>query len=369
MTMTINRTSSMPPGPPPTPAVSRPSFFSKPASSRWFSSSDPAPDPDREDTVWHEPETYSAVISRKEHPKDTASILLGISEVLRQKTLPDPTGILTPSKVANGAGLGSKGLGPSAWAKPDVRISKQAADGQLSSVSKEGADKILQELEAVSEPLPRSVRSSFSENSHLSSSGFIETNIRRGKASSILSKDSDATTIGELSLNSEHGEPPVPPPKDPREPADSRQPSASHTEASTEPLTPPADQSSLTATFTNTLSSALRYMLKSGGQLPVPLKHHHGLLLAGSPAIDDRPHIKYDWTIGKRLKFSCTVYYAKQFDALRRRCGIEDTFLQSLARSEMWSAEGGKSRSNFWKTSDNQFIIKTLVNAWNVADL
>jgi 1-phosphatidylinositol-3-phosphate 5-kinase len=30
---------------------------------------------------------------------------------------------------------------------------------------------------------------------------------------------------------------------------------------------------------------------------------------------------------------------------------------------------GGKSKSNFWKTSDNRFIIKTLVNAWNVADL
>ena len=32
-------------------------------------------------------------------------------------------------------------------------------------------------------------------------------------------------------------------------------------------------------------------------------------------------------------------------------------------------ATGGKSKSNFWKTSDNRFIIKTLVNAWNVADL
>ena len=30
---------------------------------------------------------------------------------------------------------------------------------------------------------------------------------------------------------------------------------------------------------------------------------------------------------------------------------------------------GGKSKSNFWKTSDDRFIIKTLVNAWNVADL
>jgi len=43
--------------------------------------------------------------------------------------------------------------------------------------------------------------------------------------------------------------------------------------------------------------------------------------------------------------------------------------LKSLERSENWTAVGGKSKSNFWKTSDDRFIIKTLVNAWNVADL
>jgi len=86
-------------------------------------------------------------------------------------------------------------------------------------------------------------------------------------------------------------------------------------------------------------------------------------------ASDDRPHIKYDWTVGKRLKFSCTVYYAKQFDLLRKRCGIEATYLKSIKKSANWLAEGGKSRSNFWKTADDRFIIKTLVDAWNVADL
>jgi 1-phosphatidylinositol-3-phosphate 5-kinase len=100
-----------------------------------------------------------------------------------------------------------------------------------------------------------------------------------------------------------------------------------------------------------------------------PAPRHHGLLNADVDAIDDRPHIKYDWTVGKRLKFSCTIYYAKQFDHLRRRCGIDHMFLQSLSKSSNWAAEGGKSKSNFWKTSDDRFIIKTLVNAWNVADL
>ena len=107
----------------------------------------------------------------------------------------------------------------------------------------------------------------------------------------------------------------------------------------------------------------------SRASTPSSTKKHHGLLFAEGASIDERPHIKYDWTIGKRLKFSCTVYYAKQFDVLRRRCGVNDLFLKSLSQSANWAAEGGKSKSNFWKTSDDRFIIKTLVNAWNVADL
>jgi 1-phosphatidylinositol-3-phosphate 5-kinase len=87
------------------------------------------------------------------------------------------------------------------------------------------------------------------------------------------------------------------------------------------------------------------------------------------PPINDKPHIKYEWTVGKRTKFSCTVYFARQFDSLRRKCGIEEIMLKSLERSDVWDAEGGKSRSNFFKSSDDRFIIKTLVNAWNVADL
>jgi 1-phosphatidylinositol-3-phosphate 5-kinase len=40
-----------------------------------------------------------------------------------------------------------------------------------------------------------------------------------------------------------------------------------------------------------------------------------------------------------------------------------------MAKCEMWKAQGGKSRSDFWKTSDDRFIFKTVVNAWNIADL
>lgn len=98
-------------------------------------------------------------------------------------------------------------------------------------------------------------------------------------------------------------------------------------------------------------------------------KKQHHVLLADIAAPDGRPHIKHEWTVGKRLKTTCTVYYAKQFDVLRKRCGIQDGYLKSLAQCTDWLAEGGKSKSNFWKTSDDRFIIKTLVNAWNVSDL
>ena len=113
-----------------------------------------------------------------------------------------------------------------------------------------------------------------------------------------------------------------------------------------------------------------------GSDSPSPHGHPHhpnqhlNPSLSLSTAPDERPHIKYDWTIGKRLKFSCTVYYARQFDVLRRRCGVSnEEFVRSLERSAGWKAVGGKSKSNFWKTGDGRFVIKTLVNAWNVADL
>jgi 1-phosphatidylinositol-3-phosphate 5-kinase len=139
---------------------------------------------------------------------------------------------------------------------------------------------------------------------------------------------------------------------------------------------PMPSTSSFAGTIASSLNMAIRFVLNHPDQKspfihppPVPKKQYHNLLLVDLNNIDDRPHIKYDWTIGKKLKFSCTVYYAKQFELMRRRCGVDDSFLKSLERSVNWAAVGGKSRSNFWKTTDEKFIIKTLVNAWNVADL
>ncbi|KAI0071370.1 hypothetical protein K474DRAFT_1669074 [Panus rudis PR-1116 ss-1] len=386
--MTVPRSNHPPLAPPPTPSSPRPSFLSK-AAGKLFTSSAPEPDPDQEGVVWNEPEPYSAVISRKEHPRDPTSLLtMTIPEVLRQKAHPEGSTTTTSMSkfvslgVSSGkAAAGNLPLPPSAWAKPEVQLSMDAAGGSISNASAEAVDKILHGLDVS----PEHIRTrKYSGTESQGSSGFVETNIRRGKAASLMSTDSDHSTIGPESNSSNLlSPPPPPPPKDTVTPTQSKftQASSSSTPPKgtkpEQPQSPSSEDpnastksSSISSSLTNTLSAALRYVTKSGDPPPTPAKHHHGLLSAtGSPTIDDRPHIKYDWTIGKRLRFSCTVYYAKQFDALRRRCGIEDVFLRSLARCENWQAEGGKSRSNFWKTSDDQFIIKTLVNAWNVADL
>lgn len=355
------------PSPLPSPALANPSsFFATTHAYKLFTTSAHAqPDPDQEGAVWHEPEVYSAVISRKEHPRDATS-LLSLREVLRQKANTDGS-IGLPSSLSSSLNSSGSRVGappPSAWAKPAVQVTMQAAGGEVSGFPEavESAGKILHEIESVTSEWSRS--SSAISTSHASSSGFFDAHIRRGKASSIMSVESDVT-IGPDNSSIHNLIPPAPPPKDGVEPTVQRNLDES-------PLSPTPTTSTFAHSLTSSLNHAVRYMLHtrdgSRSVSPVP-KNHHGLLIADAMAIDDRPHIKYDWTIGKRLKFSCTAYYAKQFDALRRRCGIDDIFLKSLGRSSNWAAEGGKSRSNFWKTSDDRFIIKTLVNAWNVADL
>ncbi|PFH47220.1 hypothetical protein AMATHDRAFT_68153 [Amanita thiersii Skay4041] len=312
----------------------------------------PQLDPDQEGVIWHESETYTAVATRKEFSRDTAS-LLSLRDVLRVKGSND--GIV--NSRFNSLGLStSKSVGPtppSAWAKPEVHLSMEAAGGEVTGLpdTVETAGKILQELEATSAEIVRSVP--VVTESPISSPPSTIRRIRRGS----IDSSSSNSTIGP------HPFPPEPPPKDLPGPLS---PHELH-----RPMTP--NQSRLQSTFVSTLSSSFSYAMRlvsSGQSTPRQTpKPHHGLLLADSSTIDERPHIKYEMTVGKRVKFTCTVYYAKQFESLRRRCGVDDVFVRSLSQSNNWAAEGGKSRSNFWKTSDDRFVIKTLVNAWNVADL
>jgi 1-phosphatidylinositol-3-phosphate 5-kinase len=332
------------------------SFFSNNGPYKLFASSaNSQPDPDQEGVIWHEPEAYSAHISRREHPRDPTS-LLSLRDVLLPKT---------PTEGADGklsSRFSSLSVSVSRMVSgtpPAVEVTKQAVDGEVAMLTEpeETARKILHDLEADS----TETLSKLSASTGSSSSSNFEAHIRRAQASSILSVDSD---VSDATIVPNNGSirPPTPP-------------SEENKERDKESL---SDSSSLvptTSTFTNSLTSglsnAMRYMLKPGepSRPSSPFKNQHGLLSTDSLVIDEKPHIKYDWTIGKRLRFTCTAYYAKQFDVLRRRCGVDDVFLKSLTRSTNWAAEGGKSRSNFWKTSDDRFIIKSLVNAWNVADL
>ncbi|KAF8742340.1 hypothetical protein AX14_005203 [Amanita brunnescens Koide BX004] len=355
--MSVPTTSTVPEGAPSPPASSTPSASSAVATTKgykFFSNSGHAqqPDPDKDDAVWHESDTYAAVVTRKEVSRDSAS-LLSIRDMLRHRV------------AAELGASGTRTAPPtprSAWAKPEVQLSMEAAGGEVAGLpdTVESAGKILQELEAIAlveEPRAESVKN----DSASVSSTSMSTLARRVKAPA-ASTGSSAGDDAAVDMHSVLA--PDLPPKD--HPPISTQGSPTPTPG--QGRSPP----SLANTFTNSLSYALR-LISSGQSTPRGAGHsakaHHGLLNADGAAIDERPHIKYEAMVGKHFKISCTVYYAKQFDLLRKRCGVDDVFVKSLSRSSNWQAEGGKSRANFWKTSDDRFVIKTLVNAWNVADL
>lgn len=50
----------------------------------------------------------------------------------------------------------------------------------------------------------------------------------------------------------------------------------------------------------------------------------------------------------------------EQFEALRKSCGVNEHYIQSLARCVKWKAKGGKSGSAFSKTRDGRLVIKQL---------
>ncbi|XP_077241161.1 putative 1-phosphatidylinositol-3-phosphate 5-kinase FAB1C [Tasmannia lanceolata] len=71
------------------------------------------------------------------------------------------------------------------------------------------------------------------------------------------------------------------------------------------------------------------------------------------------PHVAVSFADEGKVKFSVNCYFAKQFDALRRKCcPSEMDFICSLSRCRRWRAQGGKSNADFAKTLDDRFIIK-----------
>ncbi|CAO3586993.1 unnamed protein product [Absidia cylindrospora] len=57
-------------------------------------------------------------------------------------------------------------------------------------------------------------------------------------------------------------------------------------------------------------------------------------------------HMKSYFTDGT-TKFFCKIFFAEQFDALRRNCGCDESYIASLAHCAKWDSSGGKSGSVF----------------------
>lgn len=70
-------------------------------------------------------------------------------------------------------------------------------------------------------------------------------------------------------------------------------------------------------------------------------------------------HLKYQFTEGS-AKMMCKIFYAEQFDALRRKCGVADRIIESLSRCLKWDSKGGKTKSVFLKTLDDRLVMKSL---------
>lgn len=70
-------------------------------------------------------------------------------------------------------------------------------------------------------------------------------------------------------------------------------------------------------------------------------------------------HINYKFQHGS-ARIHVKVFYAESFDAIRRKCGVEDRFVESLSRSVKWDSKGGKTKSLFLKTLDERFVLKSL---------
>lgn len=68
-------------------------------------------------------------------------------------------------------------------------------------------------------------------------------------------------------------------------------------------------------------------------------------------------HLKYQFREGAAV-MTCKIFYAEQFDALRRKCGVGERIVESLSRCLKWDSKGGKTKSVFLKTLDDRLVLK-----------
>jgi 1-phosphatidylinositol-3-phosphate 5-kinase len=70
-------------------------------------------------------------------------------------------------------------------------------------------------------------------------------------------------------------------------------------------------------------------------------------------------HLSCSFSDGS-ARMQCKIFYAEQFDAVRRKCGVADRIVESLSRCLKWDSKGGKTKSVFLKTLDDRLVVKSL---------
>ena len=70
-------------------------------------------------------------------------------------------------------------------------------------------------------------------------------------------------------------------------------------------------------------------------------------------------HLKYVFHEGP-ARMTCKIFWAEQFDAVRRKCGVDDRIVECLSRCLKWDSKGGKTKSIFLKTLDDRIVLKSL---------
>ncbi|RKF72826.1 putative 1-phosphatidylinositol-3-phosphate 5-kinase fab1 [Golovinomyces cichoracearum] len=70
-------------------------------------------------------------------------------------------------------------------------------------------------------------------------------------------------------------------------------------------------------------------------------------------------HLAYSFVDGT-ARMQCKIFFAEQFDAVRRKCGVSERIVESLSRCLKWDSKGGKTKSVFLKTLDDRLVLKSL---------
>ena len=70
-------------------------------------------------------------------------------------------------------------------------------------------------------------------------------------------------------------------------------------------------------------------------------------------------HLGYQFREGS-ASMRCKIFYAEQFDAVRKKCGVSERIIESLSRCLKWDSKGGKTKSVFLKTLDDRLVLKSL---------